>query len=158
VAVTTTTHTEDEDSAEDDDSAGLSPAADHAESRTFVAEPGGTRVDVPLGRRVMVVSDLLLTPATTASTLALTAELAQALDTWDGPGILIIAGNLFDLTGCDDPLGTAGRAIDAHPDLARSFLRFLQVDDRRILRQRGTPRCSTPASASLATTSTAPPT
>ena len=62
-------------------------------------EPGGTRVDVPLGRRVMVVSDLLLTPDATPSSLAVTAELARALDTWDGPGVLIIAGNLFDLTG-----------------------------------------------------------
>ncbi|HEY4929220.1 MAG TPA: phosphatidylglycerol lysyltransferase domain-containing protein [Acidimicrobiales bacterium] len=130
--MTTTTHTEDEDSA------GLSSAADLALPGPFVAEPGGTRVDVPLGRRVMVVSDLLLTPDATPSTKALTAELAQALDTWDGPGILIVAGNLFDLTGCDDPLSTAGRAIDAHPALARSFLHFLQVDDRRILRQRGT--------------------
>ena len=48
-------------------------------------------MDVPLGRRIMVVSDLLLTPAATASSKALTGELAQALDAWDGPGILIIA-------------------------------------------------------------------
>ena len=104
----------------------------------FTPDPGGTRVDVPLGRRIMVVSDLLLTPEATASSKALTGELAQALDTWDGPGILIIAGNLFDLTDCEDPMGTAGRAIDAHPVLARAFLRFLQEDERRILRQRGT--------------------
>ncbi|HEY5108821.1 MAG TPA: phosphatidylglycerol lysyltransferase domain-containing protein [Acidimicrobiales bacterium] len=132
--MTTTTHTEDEGSA------GLTPASvpDVPDPGTFTTEPGGTRVDVPLGRRVMVVSDLLLTPRATSSTLALTAELAKALDTWDGPGVLIIAGNLFDLTGCDDPLGTAGRAIGAHPALARAFLRFLQVDERRILRQRGT--------------------
>ena len=100
-------------------------------------EPGGTRVDVPLGRRVMVVSDLLLTPDATTSTLAVTGELARALDTWDGPGILIIAGNLFDLTGADDPVSTAGRSIDAHPALAGSLIRFLGVDERRVLRQRG---------------------
>jgi len=100
-------------------------------------EPGGTRVDVPLGRRVMVVSDLLLTPDATPSSLAVTGELAQALDTWDGPGILIIAGNLFDLTGDHDPIATAGRAIDAHPALARALIRFLEVDERRVLRQRG---------------------
>jgi len=116
-------------------SPGPAPVASPA---TFTPDPGGTRVDVPLGRRVMVVSDLLLTPEATPSSLALTGELAQALDTWDGPGLLIIAGNLFDLTGCDDPLSSAGRAIDAHPALARAFLRFLQVDERRILRQRGT--------------------
>jgi lysylphosphatidylglycerol synthetase-like protein (DUF2156 family) len=133
--VTTTTHTEDEGTT------GLTAAPVPEVSGIpgiFTPEAGGTRVDVPLGRRVMVVSDLLLTPLATPSTLALTAELAQALDTWDGPGILVIAGNMFDLTGCDDPLGTAGRAIDSHPALARSILRFLQVDERRILRQRGT--------------------
>ena len=142
--MTTTTHTEDEGAT------GRTPvpaphvvdvssnSGDPTDTGNFVPEAGGTRVDVPLGRRVMVVSDLLLTPVATPSTLALTAELAQALETWDGPGILIIAGNMFDLTGCDDPLGTAGRAIDAHPALARSILRFLQVDERRILRQRGT--------------------
>ncbi len=122
---------------EDAAGAGADPAVD-VRLPTFAPEPDGTRVDVPLGRRIMVVSDLLLTPDATPSTLALTGELARALDTWDGPGILVIAGNLFDLTGCDDPLGAAGRAIDAHPALARSFLRFLQVDERRILRQRGT--------------------
>ena len=133
-AVTTTTPTENEDSA----GATPVPVPEAPVVDAFVPDPGGTRVDVPLGRRVMVVSDLLLTPSATGSTLALTAELARALDTWDGPGILIIAGNLFDLTGCDDPLGSAGRAMDAHPSLARAFLRFLRVDDRRILRQRGT--------------------
>ena len=101
-------------------------------------EPGGIRVDVPLGRRVLVVSDLLLTPVATPSSLAVTAEIAQALDTWDGPGILIIAGNLFNLTGAIDPVATAGRAIDAHPALGQAFLRFLRVDERRVLRQRGT--------------------
>ena len=49
---------------------------------------GARRSDVPLGRRVMVVSDLLLTPAATATSTAVTTELARALDTWDGPGIL----------------------------------------------------------------------
>ncbi len=108
-----------------------------APSSDFAPEPNGTRIDVPLGRRVMVVSDLLLTPAATASTIAVTAELARALDSWDGPGILIIAGNLFDLTGTDDPVTTAGRAIDAHPALAQAFVRFLSTDERRVLRQQG---------------------
>ena len=87
---------------EDAAGTGPDPVAD-APHPVFVPEPGGTRVDVPLGRRIMVVSDLLLTAEATPSTLALTGELAQALDTWDGPGILVIAGNLFDLTECERP-------------------------------------------------------
>ncbi len=58
-----------------------------------------TVIEIPIGRRVMVVSDLLLTSEATPSSLVLTGELARTLDSWDGPGILIIAGNLFDLTG-----------------------------------------------------------
>ncbi len=87
----------------------------------FTPEPDGTRVDIPLGRRVMVVSDLLLTPRATPSTLAVTGELARALDTWDGPGILIIAGNLFDLTGVRRP-ARHGRTGHGRPSaLARSL-------------------------------------
>ncbi len=102
------------------------------------AEPGATRVDVPLGRRVMVVSDLLLTPVATPSSSRVTAELAQALDTWDGPGILIVAGNLFDLTGTGSPVAEARSAMEAHPTLSRALTRFLAVDDRRVIRQTGT--------------------
>ena len=105
---------------------------------TFSPEPGAARVDVPLGRRVMVVSDLLLTPDATPSSLAVTSQLARALDTWDGPGILIIAGNLFDLSGCASPLEEARRSLDAHPALARALTRFLTVDERRVIRQTGT--------------------
>jgi len=109
-----------------------------AVSPRFSAEPGATRVDVPLGRRVMVVSDLLLTPDATPSSLAVTGQLARALDTWDGPGILIVAGNLFDLSGCSAPLDEAQRSIEAHPALERALERFLTVDERRVIRQTGT--------------------
>ena len=114
---------------------GRTPGAADA---TFTPEPGGTPVEVPLGRRVIVVSDLLLTPRATPTTSAVTAELARALDTWDGPGILIIAGNLFDLTGVDTPVAESRRAIEAHPALAQALARFLTIDERRVIRQTGT--------------------
>jgi lysylphosphatidylglycerol synthetase-like protein (DUF2156 family) len=109
-----------------------------AEAAPFSPEPGATRVDVPLGRRVMVVSDLLLTPEATPSTTATTAELARALDTWDGPGVLVIAGNLFDFTACSSPLEQANRSMAAHPALRDAFDRFLSEDERRVIRQTGT--------------------
>jgi lysylphosphatidylglycerol synthetase-like protein (DUF2156 family) len=102
------------------------------------AEPTGTRVEVPLGRRVMVVSDLLLTPQATPSTTAVSAELARALDTWDGPGILVIAGNLFDLSGSTSTLAGSRGSLEAHPALAQALSRFLTVDERRVIRQTGT--------------------
>ncbi len=120
-----------------EDAGDLESVVSHTHAEHVTLEPGGTRVEVPLGRRVMVVSDLLLTPDPTPSTVAVTTELAQALDTWDGPGILVIAGNLFDLTGADDPLATASQAIEAHPALAESLIRFVGGDERRVLRQCG---------------------
>ena len=107
------------------------------------AEPSSTgseatRVEVPLGRRVMVVSDLLLTPEPTPSSTAVSNELARALDTWDGPGILIIAGNLFDLTGTGSALSECESSLAAHPAFGRALRRFLEVDERRVIRQTGT--------------------
>ena len=84
-----------------------------------------SQLDIPVGRRVMVVSDLLLTPTATATTTAVTAELARALDTWDGPGVLIVAGNLFDFTGEEEPGRRAADALAAHPHLAQALCRFL---------------------------------
>jgi lysylphosphatidylglycerol synthetase-like protein (DUF2156 family) len=97
-----------------------------------------TVIDVPVGRRVMVVSDLLLTPRPTPSSIALSTELASALDAWDGPGILIIAGNLFDLSGSAEPQVEGAQAMAAHPRLAEAFGRFLGTPERRVIRQPGT--------------------
>ena len=66
----------------------IPPAGHRGEALPLGIEPGVRVVDVPLGRRVMVVSDLLLTPVATPSSTALTIELARALDAWEGPGIL----------------------------------------------------------------------
>ncbi len=96
-----------------------------------------SQLEVPVGRRVMVVSDLLLTPTATPTTKAVTAELARALDTWDGPGVLIVAGNLFDLTGEEKPGRRAADALAAHPHLVEALRRFLGREERRVLRQIG---------------------
>jgi lysylphosphatidylglycerol synthetase-like protein (DUF2156 family) len=108
------------------------------ETTDFSPEPGGTSVELPLGWRVMVVSDLLLTPTATPSSLAVTTELARALDTWDGPGLLIVAGNLFDLTESGSPLAQARDSLDAHPRLRDALGRFLALEERRVIRQIGT--------------------
>ncbi len=109
---------------------------------TTAGTPAGsadvTIIDIPIGRRVMVVSDLLLTPVATPSSLALTNELATTLDSWSGPGVLIIAGNLFDLTGDGTSTDEARAALQAHPRLQEAAASFLDGEERRIIRQQGT--------------------
>ena len=53
-------------------------------------------VPVPVGGRVVVLADLHLREDFTTGQLAATGELATAIEAATGPGVLIIAGNLFD--------------------------------------------------------------
>ncbi|HEX9531035.1 MAG TPA: hypothetical protein VF954_07845, partial [Acidimicrobiales bacterium] len=91
-------------------------------------------VEVPVGGRVMVVSDLRLGRDATPASAAAVAGLAQAIDAWDGPGVLVFAGGLFDLlTGGPLHPGAAAAALAAHPKLAGAVTGFCGAERRRIL-------------------------
>jgi lysylphosphatidylglycerol synthetase-like protein (DUF2156 family) len=94
-----------------------------------VADP--LDVAVPLGGRILVVADLLLGRASTAASEVATAELAGALDGWDGPGLVVFAGGLFDLLG--DPKNTPSAALAAHPRLAGALSAFTESPVRRVI-------------------------
>jgi len=70
-------------------------------------------VEVGLGGRVLVVSDLLLGPSATPASASATTDLARAIEAWSGPGALVVAGNLFELLVADAP--------DASPDPGRRW-------------------------------------
>jgi lysylphosphatidylglycerol synthetase-like protein (DUF2156 family) len=112
---------------------------------------GAIEVVVPLGRRVMIVGDLLLAPQPTPTSRALSADLAVSLDRWQGPGLVVICGNLFapeedqsappatplGATGAT-PLGATGAthmgaALEAHPVLTAAIRAFTGGEDRRLL-------------------------
>src|SRR5579864_7089344 len=61
------------------------------------SQPGPTLLTVPVGvgRRALVVANLSLKPEATSATTWAAAGLARALDTWEGPGLVVIAGNLL---------------------------------------------------------------
>ena len=69
------------------------------------------RIDVALGRRVMVLGDLLLPPEPSPSSLATCRDIAQKLADWQGPGIVVICGQLVRRRGC--------RAADRPADALR---------------------------------------
>src|ERR1019366_6514505 len=60
-------------------------------------DPGQDILTVPVdvGRRVLIVANLGLAPRATSATTWASSGLARTLDTWDGPGLIVIAGNLF---------------------------------------------------------------
>jgi lysylphosphatidylglycerol synthetase-like protein (DUF2156 family) len=68
----------------------LSPSA------TCAALPSSIEVAVPLGGRVVVVSDLHLSAEPGPSEVAAVAELTQAIESWTGPGYLLLNGNTLE--------------------------------------------------------------
>jgi lysylphosphatidylglycerol synthetase-like protein (DUF2156 family) len=97
----------------------------------------------------LVVANLGLKPEPTAATTWASSGLARALDTWEGPGLVVIAGNLLDLSDEPDPSDAATSALRAHPRLARALATFAGGDDRRVI--------SIPGSTDAATATDAAP-
>jgi lysylphosphatidylglycerol synthetase-like protein (DUF2156 family) len=107
---------------------------------------------VAMGRRVAVVANLLLRAEATPATTWAAEALARVLDDWDGPGTVVVAGNLFDLRDrCDgsvapDTAASAPRdgqvdalaarvdaALAAHPVLADALGRFAAGELRQVV-------------------------
>jgi lysylphosphatidylglycerol synthetase-like protein (DUF2156 family) len=107
-------------------------------------------ISVGIGRRVVVVANFALGPQATAATTFAASGFAKALDTWDGPGVVVVAGNLFDLdydAESPDPGTTAAEsdaatrvrdALAAHPRLAEALERFAAGSERRVVCLPGT--------------------
>jgi lysylphosphatidylglycerol synthetase-like protein (DUF2156 family) len=90
-------------------------------------------IPVGVGRRVVVVANFALGPESTPATSWAAAGFARALDTWDGPGLVVVAGNLFDLgAGADGP-PVPQAALAAHPRLAEALARFASGPERRLV-------------------------
>jgi lysylphosphatidylglycerol synthetase-like protein (DUF2156 family) len=102
-------------------------------------------IEVPVGGRVLVVSDLHLTADVSVSSVQATTEIAQAIDAWTGPGVLIFNGGTLELLALApgrapaEHQGPSCRMPDcrailaAHPRLAASIQAFASGCGRRVL-------------------------
>ena len=90
-------------------------------------------VPVGIGRRVVVVANLGLKPEATASTSWAGAGLARALDAWQGPGAVVVAGNLFDISGRSDPAEAVSASLLTHRDVADALKNFASGTERQVL-------------------------
>jgi lysylphosphatidylglycerol synthetase-like protein (DUF2156 family) len=84
-------------------------------------------VNVPVGGRVVILADLHLREDFTPGQLAATSELATAVEAAAGPGVLIVAGNLFD-SGVDPQA-----ALAAHVRLVRDIAGYAAGPGRRVV-------------------------
>jgi lysylphosphatidylglycerol synthetase-like protein (DUF2156 family) len=82
----------------------------------------GTSINVALGRRVMVVGDLLLPSIPTHSSRAACHDIAQTLAEWQGPGTVVVCGQMV-APGCAESDGPAD-GLTAHEELTAAFRAF----------------------------------
>ena len=79
------------------------------------------------------VANLGLKPEATASTSWAGAGLARALDAWQGPGVVAVAGNLFDISGRSDPAEAVSASLLTHRDVADALKNFASGTERQVL-------------------------
>jgi lysylphosphatidylglycerol synthetase-like protein (DUF2156 family) len=106
-------------------------------TRACEISPSPRLVDVPVGGRVLVVSDLHLGREPTPGHLLILAELAQAIESWNGPGVVLFNGNTFFVgatkPGTMVPPGTCAAALAAYPRLVKAVEAFAAGPGRRVL-------------------------
>jgi lysylphosphatidylglycerol synthetase-like protein (DUF2156 family) len=93
-------------------------------------EPSVT-IDVALGRRVVVIGDLLLPPTPSPTSLAGAHDIEQLLSDWQGPGIVVLCGQLI-APGCDESPGPAD-ALAAHGELTGALGNFAARPESRVI-------------------------
>jgi lysylphosphatidylglycerol synthetase-like protein (DUF2156 family) len=91
-----------------------------------VEVPDVATVGVGPGTRAVVVSDLHLGARPNAVSTAVSSEVARTLDAWTGPGVLVLAGDVFELLA-GPPDVTA--ALTAHRDFADALERFVRATE-----------------------------
>jgi lysylphosphatidylglycerol synthetase-like protein (DUF2156 family)/UDP-2,3-diacylglucosamine pyrophosphatase LpxH len=111
-----------------DGAAESAPDADPASDAFFV--PDLIRLEVGRGSRVVVVSDLHLTPAASEVSTRAADELAELLAGFREPGMLVIAGDGFEmLAAAPDIAGI----LDSHPQFTEAVKRFVADQGHRVV-------------------------
>jgi len=107
-----------------DDATEVSPAR----SAFFV--PDLIRLEVGRGSRVVVVSDLHLAPVASEVSTQAAGELARLLDEFREPGMLVIAGDGFEMLAAAPDVAAI---LDSHPQFTGAVRRFAEAKDHRVV-------------------------
>ena len=99
------------------------PTADTADTADTATVP------VALGRRVEVIGDLLLPPEPTDSSRAACRDIAQRLDEWQGPGIVVVCGRLVAPGSAEEPAAV----VERHAALTDALETFAARADSQVI-------------------------
>jgi lysyl-tRNA synthetase class 2 len=119
-----------EDGPEDDGDAEDGDAED-GDGAPEEQVPDRIAVALPAGARVLVCGDLHLASRATAASAQLERDLVARLTRWEGPGAVVLNGDVVELWG--EPGGTVAAALDAHPDLTRALRAFGAAPGRHVV-------------------------
>lgn len=89
------------------------------------------QIEVPLGGRVLLASDLLLDKKLAQASSSSIVELSLAIEALVGPSLVIFNGNLFDLLS--NPTNSASQSLAAYPKLASALRSFTKCPNHSLL-------------------------
>jgi lysylphosphatidylglycerol synthetase-like protein (DUF2156 family) len=91
--------------------------------------PDELAVSIERGARALIFSDLRLTNAATDISREVCRSVAKAVEECRGPGVVVFAGDVFDLRDGTD----VESALVAHPRLSAALRAFVAADDHRLI-------------------------
>src|SRR5438067_1825071 len=98
------------------------------------AVPDELTIQMGRGARVLVFSDLRLTSGATDITREVTRTVARAIEECRGPGVVVLAGDVFDLRDGTE----VESALLAHPRISSALAGFVGGPDHRLVVLPGT--------------------
>ena len=93
--------------------------------------PDRAVVAVPRGGRVLVMSDLHLVSRAGVGSQRATDAIAAAVEAWDGPGVVVLAGDCFEMLA--EPHLDPGLALTAHPRFTAALAGFAAGPARHVV-------------------------
>src|SRR5947208_12541938 len=111
--------------------AGTPEGSPPAMTETAVLVPDLIEVHVPVGGRVLVVSDIHLARESTTASIFAATELAQTVESWTGPGVIVLAGDCFELL--EGTVHDPRPALQTHARFADALKNFSAADGRQVI-------------------------
>ncbi len=96
----------------------------------FADRTGHHDIELSVGSRVLVVSDMHIPPLADANSAIVCEQLSVTIDALHGPGVVVFAGDCFDMTTQAHP--DPSQMLAEHPRLSGALERYASGEGRHI--------------------------